>query len=93
MRELKAEFPNTLLYATADGANHGFIHPTPWDTAETEREVRTNIFLYHLADDVLPKQSIPLIIHHACGLGEWARELEKRENLVLKRNGSVIEWW
>jgi hypothetical protein len=32
MRQLKEEFPEEWGYSRADGANHGFIHPTPWDT-------------------------------------------------------------
>ena len=93
MRELKEDFPEQLLYTTAEGANHGFIHPTPWDSADTNRELNTNIFMYGLGRDVLPAASVPLIIHHACALGDWARELEKREGLTLKRRGSIIEWW
>ncbi len=93
MRELKEDFPEQLHYTTAEGANHGFIHPTPWDSADTNRELNTNIFVYDLGRDVLPATSVPLIIHHACALGNWVRELEVREGLVLNRRGSIIEWW
>jgi hypothetical protein len=93
MRELKEDFPEQMLYTTAEGANHGFIHPTPWDSADTDRELNTNIFVYDLGRDVLPATSVPLIIHHACALGNWVRELEVREGLVLNRRGSIIEWW
>jgi len=39
MRQLKEEFPDNWFYTTGDGASHGFIHPTPWDSTETEREM------------------------------------------------------
>jgi radical SAM superfamily enzyme YgiQ (UPF0313 family) len=93
MRQLKEEFPDNWFYATADGASHGFIHPTPWDTMETEREVSSIIFAYGLNRDILPEYSTPLIIHHACGLADWVRELEMREGITLKRRASIIEWW
>jgi hypothetical protein len=93
MRKLKAEFPENWLYATDDGASHGFIHPTPWDSADTEREMNTLISVHGLDRDLLPRSSAPLIIHHACGLGDWARELELREGVKLTRRASVIEWW
>jgi hypothetical protein len=76
-----------------DGASHGFIHPIPWDSAETRREMNTIISVYDLNRDILPGKSTPLIIHHACGLGDWARELEAREETTLKRTASMIEWW
>jgi hypothetical protein len=92
-RQLKEEFPENWFYSTADGASHGFIHPTPWDSPETEREMNSVIFAYGLNRDILPPMSTPLIIHHACSLGDWARELERREGLTLKRAASIIEWW
>jgi hypothetical protein len=93
MRQLKEEFPDNWFYATGDGASHGFIHPTPWDSTETEREMNSIIFAYGLYRDILPRHSIPLIIHHACGLADWVRELETREGIALKRRASIIEWW
>ena len=93
MRQLKEEFPDTWFYATGDGASHGFIHPTPWDSTETNREMSSVILAYGLNRDILPRHSIPLIIHHACGLADWVRELETREGLTLKRRASIIEWW
>jgi hypothetical protein len=93
MRELKEEFPDNWFYATQDGACHGFIHPTPWDSAETEQEMTSIIFAYGLNRDILPRSSIPLIIHHACGLADWIRQLETREGIMLPRRGSIIEWW
>ncbi len=93
MRQLKEEFPQNWFYTTDDGASHGFIHPTPWDSTETKREMNTIISAYGLNWDILPGQSTPLIIHHACGLGDWARELEAREGITLKRTASMIEWW
>ena len=93
LRQLKEEFPDNWFYATGDGASHGFIHPTPWDSAETERETSSIILAYGLNRDILPRRSIPLIIHHACGLADWVRELEMAEGIALQRRGSVIEWW
>ena len=93
MRQLKEEFPENWFYTTAEGASHGFIHPTPWDSIETEREINTIIPVYGLERDVLPEVSTPLIIHHACGLGNWVRELEIKEKITLRRTASVIEWW
>jgi hypothetical protein len=93
MRQLKEEFPDTWAYGSGDGASHGFIHPTPWDSAETEREISSIISAYGLYRDILPRHSIPLIIHHACGLADWIRELETREGITLKRRASIIEWW
>jgi hypothetical protein len=93
MRQLKEEFQDNWFYTTGDGASHGFIHPTPWDSTETKREMTGIIFAYGLNWDILPKLSTPLIIHHACGLADWARELEVREGLTLKRRASIIEWW
>jgi hypothetical protein len=93
MRQLKEEFPETWFYTPEDGASHGFIHPTPWDTTETRREMNALIFAYGLNQDILPNQSTPLIIHHASALGDWVRELEIKLGVTLKRTGSVIEWW
>ena len=93
IRQLKEEFPHQLGYATKEGAIHGFIHPTPWDTGETAASIQKNISLYGLQNDILPSHSTPLIIHHASGLGQWIRELERREKLCFKRLGSIIAWW
>jgi hypothetical protein len=46
-----------------------------------------------LLNDILPEHSVPLIIHHASALGDWAREIEKREDVQFKREGSTIGWW
>jgi hypothetical protein len=93
MRDLKAEFPRQWAYARQEGAVHGFIHPTPWDTPETESNNARIISLYGLPNDILPDRSVPLIIHHASALGDWAREIEKREGIRFKREGSTIGWW
>ena len=93
MRQLKEEFPDTWFYTTSDGASHGFIHPTPWDSTKTKLEMTSVIFAYGINQDILPRHSTPLIIHHACGLADWIRELETREGLTLKRRASIIEWW
>jgi hypothetical protein len=93
IRQLKEKFPHQLGYTTGEGAIHGFIHPTPWDTRETESNIQKTIYLYGLQYDILPPHSTPLIIHHASGLGEWIREIERREEIWFKRYGSIIGWW
>lgn len=93
MRRLKEEFPFQWSYSRAEGAVHGFIHPTPWDTEETANHVQGTIDRYALFRDVLPEHSIPLIIHHASALGDWIREIERRETLRFERYVSVIGWW
>ena len=93
MRDLKDEFGDTFGYSSREGANHGFIHPTAWDTKETSAEIQKIIYLYGLQNDILPVHSTPLIIHHASGLGDWIREIERREKLWFKRYGTVIGWW
>jgi hypothetical protein len=93
IRQLKEEFPRQLGYSSREGANHGFIHPTPWDSKKTDAEVQKNIYLYGLQNDILPPHSTPLIIHHASGLSHWIREIERREGIWFKRYGSIIEWW
>ena len=93
IRQLKEEFPHQLGYSTGEGANHGFIHPTPWDTKESAAAIQKKIYLYGLQNDILPPHSTPLIIHHASGLGDWIREIERREGIWFKRSGSIIGWW
>ncbi|MGD8523039.1 MAG: hypothetical protein PVF56_17965 [Desulfobacterales bacterium] len=93
MRQLKEEFPHQLGYSTKEGANHGLIHPTAWDTKEISARIQKTIYLYGLQNDILPPHSTPLIIHHASGLGDWIREVEHREELWFKRHGSIIGWW
>jgi hypothetical protein len=93
MRDLKAEFGETFGYSSREGANHGFIHPTAWDTEETAAEIQKTIHLYGLQNDILPPHSTPLVIHHASALGDWIREIEQREGLQWPRYGSVIGWW
>jgi fructose 1,6-bisphosphatase len=93
MRDLKNEFGDAFGYSSREGANHGFIHPTAWDTAETAEEIQKNISLYGLQSDILPPHSTPLIIHHASGLADWIRAIEVRERLWFKRYGTIIGWW
>jgi len=93
MRQLKKDFPRHWGYARTDGAIHGFIHPTPWDTQEVSANTQKTFGAYALPADILPAHSTPLIIHHASGLGDWIREIERRERLRFKRYGSVIGWW
>ncbi len=93
VRSLKSEFPSNLGYLKEEGANHGFIHPTPWDTADTSYEINKTISMYQLAKDILPNHSTPLIIHHASGLAEWVRRIEVKEKIEFQRIGSTIGWW
>ncbi|MBN2033113.1 MAG: hypothetical protein JW836_07540 [Deltaproteobacteria bacterium] len=93
MREMKHEFPEQWGYSKSEGAVHGFIHPTPWDTYETEMNNRKIILLYGLSLDILPEYSVPLIIHHGSALGNWVREIETRETIQFKREGTIIGWW
>jgi D-hexose-6-phosphate mutarotase len=90
---LKKEFPEQLGYSPQEGANHGFIHPTAWDTKQSTAENQKNILLYGLQNDILPPHSTPLIIHHASGLADWIRAIESQENLRFPRYGSIIGWW
>ncbi len=93
LRRLKDRFSKTFLYRRDEGANHGFIRPTPWDDGETMQEIDRNIFLYRLFEDILPPHSTPLIIHHASYLGDWIREIESMTNISFGRDGTWIEWW
>jgi len=93
MRQIKREFPFQWAYSRQEGAVHGFIHPTPWDTPETAENIQRVLDKYHLSSDILPRHSIPLIIHHASGLAEWIRAIEEKETLRFKRYASVIGWW
>ena len=93
VRQLKEDFPHQLGYSHQEGAVHGFIHPTPWDTRQTEANIQKAIYLYGLQNDILPPNSTPLIIHHASGLGDWIREIEHREKIRFKRLASIIAWW
>lgn len=93
MRRLKEEFPQHLGYARGEGAVHGFIHPTPWDTQETSNRIGTILHRHLLPHDILPDHSVPLIIHHASPLADWIREIELREGVQFKRYGSIIGWW
>ncbi len=93
LRRLKEEYPHQMGYSSKEGAIHGFIHPTPWDTKETAARIQQTISIYGLPNDILPPHSTPLIIHHASGLGDWIREIEQREGLRFKRYGSIIGWW
>ena len=93
LRQLKEEFPRQIGYSSKEGAIHGFIHPTPWDTKEIAARIQKTISIYGLPNDILPPHSTPLIIHHASGLGDWIREIEQKEGLRFKRYGSIIGWW
>jgi len=93
IRRMKSAFPSELGYLRNEGGNHGFIHPTPWDTPATESAIGRIVAKYDLARDILPDHSTPLIIHHASGLGTWIRTIESRENIRFSRSGSIIAWW
>jgi hypothetical protein len=93
LRRLKERFGNHFLYRRDEGANHGFIRPTPWDDSEILQEIDTNIFLYRFFEDILPEHSTPLIIHHASYLGDWLRQIESMTDIRFGREGTWIEWW
>ncbi len=93
MRALKKDFPKTFGYLRSEGGNHGFIHPTPWDTPGSENRIKRVIAQYGLNQDILPNHSTPLIIHHASVLGAWIRRIEKSEGVQFKRYGAIIGWW
>ena len=93
IRDIKEDFPRHLGYSTGEGAIHGFIHPTPWDSTATETSIKKTIAIYGLQNDILPPHSTPLIIHHASALADWIREIEHRENIIYRRHGSIITWW
>jgi len=93
LRRLKDRFGAHFLYRRDEGANHGFIRPTPWDDSETIQEIDTNIFLHRFFEDILPEHSAPLIIHHASYLGDWIRKIESETGITFGRDGTSIEWW
>jgi len=93
LRRLKDRFGSHFLYRRDEGANHGFIRPTPWDDSETLREIDRTIFLHRFFEDILPEHSTPLIIHHASSLGDWIRQIESKTSITFSRDGTWIEWW
>jgi hypothetical protein len=93
LRRLKDRYGSTFLYRRDEGANHGFIRPTPWDDSETMQETDRNIFLHRFFEDILPEHSTPLIIHHASYLGDWIRQIESATDITFSRKGTWIEWW
>ncbi|MDD3978502.1 MAG: hypothetical protein PHI15_10195 [Methanomicrobium sp.] len=93
LRQLKSRFGDYMLYRSDEGANHGFIHPTPWDDYETVSENNMNISMYRLFEDILPFHSVPLIIHHSSYLGDWIRKIESELKIEFSRDGTWIEWW
>lgn len=93
MRTLKKEAPENWKYARQEGGIHGLIHPTPWDSREIEDLKQGVIYPQALHLDILPDHSIPLIIHHASGLGQWIREIELSEGISFARLGGIIAWW
>ncbi len=93
MRQLKIEYPEEFGYYRHEGGNHGFIHPTPWDTPDSEARNQNVIAAHNLAEDILPNHSTPLIIHHASALGAWIRAVEGETGLRYPRQNSWIAWW
>jgi hypothetical protein len=93
LRRLKDQFGNYLLYRRDEGANHGFIRPTPWDDSEVLMDIDRDILLYRFYEDLLPEHSTPLIIHHASYLGDWIRQIESVTGIIFSREGTWIEWW
>ena len=93
IRQLKKEFPFQFSYRRDEGGNHGFIHPTPWDSDETHIQNQQVIGNHGLDIDILPYHSTPLIIHHDSVLGDWIRAVEAEEGLSYPRKNSWIEWW
>ena len=93
MRQLKNDYPDEFGYLRHEGGNHGFIHPTPWDTPESEARVQNVIAANNLAADILPNHSTPLIIHHASALGDWIRAVEGETGLSYPRQNSWVSWW
>ena len=93
IRQLKHKYPAHLGYLKEEGANHGFIHPTPWDNPDISYEINKTISMYQLSLDILPNHSTPLIIHHASGLADWIRQIELKENIEFQRVGTTIGWW
>ncbi|MBU8850102.1 MAG: hypothetical protein KOO64_11210, partial [Desulfobacterales bacterium] len=85
IRQLKHKYPAHFGYLKEEGANHGFIHPTPWDNQDISYEINKTISMYRLSLDILPNHSTPLIIHHASGLADWIRQIELKENIEFQR--------
>ena len=93
IRQLKNDFPTHFGYLRNEGGNHGFIHPTPWDSKKTSVNIKKVSDRYALAADILPDHSIPLIIHHASALGDWISKIERKEGILFERYDSIIGWW
>ena len=93
MRQLKREYRDVFGYLRHEGGNHGFIHPTPWDTPESEAQIQDIIATHNLAEDILPNHSTPLIIHHASMLGNWIRSIERATGKRFPRQNSWVAWW
>ncbi|MBC2705396.1 hypothetical protein [Desulfobacula sp.] len=93
IRQLKSRYPAHFGYLKEEGANHGFIHPTPWDNPDISYGINKTISMYQLSLDILPNHSTPLIIHHASGLADWIRQIELKEHIEFQRLGTTIGWW
>ena len=93
IRKLKRNYPQHWGYRQNEGGNHGFIHPTPWDTPASEAAMQRLMARHRLPLDILPPHSTPLVIHHASALADWIRAIEEKEKVRFERKGSVISWW
>ncbi|MEJ2025796.1 MAG: hypothetical protein P8Y00_12450, partial [Deltaproteobacteria bacterium] len=93
IRRFKEDYPDHWSYSRSDGSVHGFIHPTPWDTEETWKNIQSVFREHTLLLDIIPDHSVPLIIHHASLLGDWIRKIEQKEGRLYNRLGTIIEWW
>ena len=69
LRRLKDKFGSDFLYRRDEGANHGFIRPTPWDDGETMQEMDRNIFLHRSLRRHSPGSQHPT--HHPPRLVPW----------------------
>ena len=93
IRRLKEDYPDHWTYSRSDGSVHGFIHPTPWDTNKTWKNIQSVFREHTLLLDIIPDHSVPLIIHHASLLGDWIRKMEQKEGKHYNRLGTILEWW
>ena len=78
LRRLKDKFGSHFLYRRDEGANHGFIRPTPWDDGETMQEMDRNIFLHRLFEDILPESQHPA--YHPPCIVPWRLDQADRIN-------------
>jgi hypothetical protein len=90
---MKEEFPDHWGYSREGRRCARFHSPHALGHKRNRSSNQKNIGLYGLNFDILPEHSTPLIIHHASPLGDWIREIETREAVEFKREGTIIGWW